>query len=194
MTKPTGGKHPVILRDKATNNHAIDSYGYGRVPHLFFVLANQYPDVPVTFLLTLFFLWDKTVGTDAVTETGDCALSQIPVRRQEKVKWLAALVVAGFFTAQKPKSGGANQDSTLYEYKNPTADEWDVFFHRAEIVGRFPNWDSVSKEEFSKHFADVRNHARRSFAIPEMIGRGLKPPSPKKKTETTVRLAGPQKS
>jgi len=155
------------------------------MPHLFFVLFNDYyPDVPITLLLTLFFLWDKTVGTDATIEMGDCALSQIPVRRQEKVKWLTALVSAGFFTAKKPQSlGGANQDSTLYEYKNPTSDEWDEFFRRAEILGRFPNWDAVSKEEFGKHFADIRSPARRSFSFSDMIGRGMKKPSPKKKAK-----------
>jgi hypothetical protein len=185
MTRPIRGKHPVILREKATGNHAIDSYGYGRMPHLFFVLFNDYyPDVPITLLLTLFFLWDKTVGTDATIEMGDCALSQIPVRRQEKVKWLAALVSAGFFTAKKPQSlGGANQYSTLYEYKNPTSDEWDEFFRRAEILGRFPNWDAVSKEEFGKHFADIRSAARRSFSFSDMVGRGMKKPSPKKKAK-----------
>jgi hypothetical protein len=35
MTNPTGGKHRVTLRDKATGNHAIDSYAYSQMPHLY---------------------------------------------------------------------------------------------------------------------------------------------------------------
>ena len=188
MTKAIGGKHPVILREKATGNRALDSHGYSRVPHLFFVLANKY-DVPPSLLLTLLSLWDRTVGTDAATEMGDCALSQIPVKNErDKLKWLAAFEAAGFFSVTKPKSGGAKQQSTLYEYKNPLADDWDEFFRRAGILARFENWEKVSKEKFGQLFADISSSARRSFSIADMIGRGLKPP---KKNAATVRLAGP---
>jgi hypothetical protein len=197
MTKAIGGKHRTTLREKATGNHAIDSYAFSRMPHLFFVLASEkyYPKVPVSLLLTLFFLWDRTVGDDAVAECGDIALSQIPVRRQEKVKWLAAFEAAGFFERKKPKSGGANHESTWYAYSNPTADEWDEFFRRAEILVRFENWDKVSKEEFSQHFADIRSGQQRRpyYALLDMLGRGQQPDSSKKKTEATVRLAGPPK-
>ena len=131
MTIPSGGKHRTTLRDKATGNHAIDSYAYSQMPHLFFVLSNTY-SVPPSLLLTLFFLWDRTVGGGS--DCGDVALSQIPVRRQDKVKWLAAFEAADFFEVEKPKVGGAQQRGTFYVYKNPTADEWDEFFRRAEIL------------------------------------------------------------
>jgi hypothetical protein len=192
MTKSIGGKHPTILRDHATGNNAIDSYAYSRMPHLFFVLANTY-DVPPSLLLTLFFLWDRTIGNDAEAECGDIALSQIPVRRQEKVKWLAAFESANFFAVTKPKIGGAQHRGTFYEYKNPTADEWDEFFRRSEILQRFEGWDKVSKEKFGQHFADIRSGqpSRPLYFLLDMLGRGQQP---SKKTETTVRLAGPRKS
>jgi hypothetical protein len=177
MTNPTGAKsiHRVTLRDKATTNHALDSYAYGRMPHLFFVLANKY-DVPPSLLLAVFFLWDRTVGTDD-SGCGDCALTQIPLRRQEKVKWLEALVAANFFERVKSKSGGANQSGSFYAYQNPTADEWDEFFRRAEILQRFPNWDGAKTEKFGQLFSDIRSDDRLSsraayFAFLELLGRG----------------------
>lgn len=175
MTNPTGDKsiHRVTLRDKSTNNHALDSYAYGRMPHLFFVLANKY-DVPPELLLTVFFLWDRTVGADD-SGCGDCALSQIPLRRQDKVKWLDALVAANFFTCSKAKSGGAQQSGSFYAYENPTADEWDEFFRRAEILDRFPKWDKVTTEKFGKLFSDIRNEKRERapmFAVAELLGKG----------------------
>jgi hypothetical protein len=159
------------------------------MPHLFFVLSNTY-SVPPSLLLTLFFLWDRTVGGGS--DCGDVALSQIPVRRQDKVKWLAAFEAADFFEVEKPKVGGAQQRGTFYVYKNPTADEWDEFFRRAEILQRFENWDKVSKEKFAQQFADIRSDKPRPaiYSLLDMLGRG-QTASSKKKTEATVRLAGP---
>jgi hypothetical protein len=153
-----------------------------------FVLVNK-NDVPPSLLLTLYFLWDRTVGNDAEAACGDLALSQIPVKNErDKVKWLAAFEASGFFEVEKPKSGGAKQRGTFYVYKNPTVDEWDEFFRRAEILQRYEKWEKVSKEKFCQLFADIRAAARRSFSMADMIGRGLKPP---KKNAATVRLAGP---
>ncbi len=147
-------KHPTYLREKATGNHALDAYAYGPSPHLFNRLALQYR-TPASLLMTVTFLWDRTVG--AGDDCGDCALSQIPVRRQEKVKWLAALVAANFFKCERAKSGGANQRGSFYVYENPSADEWDEFFRRAGILKRFSKWDAVQAEQFSRLFADIRS-------------------------------------
>ncbi len=174
-TKPTGGKHPTILKDKATGNHALDAYAYVRWPHLFNVLALKY-DVPPSLLLTLLFLWDRTVGTG--NDFGDVALSQIPVRRQEKVKWLAAFVAANFFERQKSKSGGRTQEGSFYVYNNPSADEWDEFFRRSEFLRRFPKWDAVSAESFARLSADVRDgrkgSAAATFALFDQLTGGMK--------------------
>jgi len=145
----------VVLRERSTGNHALDKDAYGPMPHLFFNLALKYP-VPPDFLLTVFFLWDKTVGQDADRDiaAGDCALSQIPVRPRARNRWLAALAAAGFWTVKKAKSGGANQRGSFYIYENPTAAEWGVLFKAASMVQHFRGWDrSTTPERFGKVFA-----------------------------------------
>jgi hypothetical protein len=177
MTNPIGAKsiHRITLRDKATNNHALDSYAYGRMPHLFFILANTY-EVPDSLLLTLFFLWDRTVGQDDAG-CGDCALSQIPARPRERIKWLTAFEASRFFTRVKSKSGGTKQAGSFYAYENPTADEWDEFFRRAAILKRFANWDKAEPAKFGQLFSDIRGDDRLStraayFAFLELLGKG----------------------
>ena len=154
MTKHSSGNY-VVLREKSTGNHALDKDAYGPMPHLFFNLALKYP-VTSDFLLTVFFLWDKTVGQDPDRDmaSGDCALSQIPVHPRTRNRWLAALVAAGFWSVQKTKAGGANQKGSFYTYENPTAAEWEVLFEAASMVHNFKGWDrGTSTERFAKSFA-----------------------------------------
>ena len=158
MAKTPTDKHTNTLRDKSTGNLAMDAYAYGPWPHLFNVLTNKYA-VPPSFFITLNFLWDRTVGSKD-TPCGDIALSQIPGRRQEKVKWLAALVSARFFERVKTQPGGKDQEGSFYAYDvKVTADEWDEFFKRAAMLASFPKWDEVKGEVFSRLFADVRDPA-----------------------------------
>lgn len=148
MNNPTGDKTWVTLRDKATGNHALDQDAYGPVPHLLFNLAVKYT-VPDEFLLTVLFLWDRTVGTG--DDCGNCALSQIPVRARDKTRWLAALVECGFWECRK----ASNRDhvGSFYEYKNPTAAEWERFFKVASITRKFSNMDGISPARFGQVFA-----------------------------------------
>ena len=166
MPERTIDKHPTILKDKATGNHALDSYAYARWPHLFAALALKY-SVPPDMLLTLLFLWDRTVGTG--DDCGDCAMSQIPVRARAATKWLAAFVAADFFSCMKAIPGGADQRGSFYEYKNPSTNEWDEFFRRAEILQRFGNWDAVPADRFALHFRDIKNPQGESLAFLEFI-------------------------
>jgi len=145
--------HRTTLHEKATGNHALDAYAYGPWPHLFSVLARKY-NVPDAMLLTLLFLWDMTVGTG--DDCGDAALTQIPIRARDRLKWLAAFVAAGFFKCEKATPGGADQRGSFYEYTNPTADDWDEFFRRAAAAYKFPGWDAVSTEQFATIFEDIR--------------------------------------
>ena len=162
MPKPAGTKHPTYLKEKATGNHALDAYAYGPWPHLFNRLALEYA-VPESLVMTLLFLWDRTVGSG--DDFGDCALSQIYARPRERSKWLAALTASGFFECTKAKSGGADQHGSFYVYKNPTADEWDEFFRRAGIVKKAPNWDKVLPEKFGRLFADIRSEGPKRSAV-----------------------------
>jgi hypothetical protein len=149
--RSTGGKKRfTLLRDKATGNNALDADAYGPMPHLFFNLAVEYK-VPSDFLLTLLFLWDRTVGTG--DDCGDCALSQIPVRPRDKSRWLAALVAAGFWDCKKAKSGGKNQRGSFHIYKNPPVEAWESLFQAAGIAQHLANRDAVSPERFGKVFA-----------------------------------------
>lgn len=162
MPKPTAGKHPTFLKEKATGNHALDAYAYGPWPHLFNRLALEY-EPPESLMLTLLFLWDRTVGSGE--GCGDCALSQIHVRDREKAKWLAAFVASNFFECVKAKSGGTKQSGSFYAYNNPTADEWDEFFRRAGILKKAANWDKIRPEKFGKLFADIRGEGKKASAV-----------------------------
>ncbi len=142
--------HPIYLKTKATGNHALDAYAYGRWPHLFTLLACKY-NPPPEMILVLLYLWDKTVGSG--DDCGDCALSQIPVHHRYRSKWLAAFVAVGFFDCEKHKTGGKSQRSNFYHYKNPTATDWDKFFQAAAMVKNFGNWDLVPTKEFANVFA-----------------------------------------
>jgi hypothetical protein len=156
MTTPSAGKTWVTLRDKATGNHALDKDAFACVPHLFFNLAVRYP-VPPEFFLTVLFLWDKTIGQDREDPCGDCADSQIPVRKPNRTRWLAALVAVGFWERKKPKLGGANQRGSFYDYKNPPADAWERMFKAASLSRNFPGLDGISKERFATMFARAVN-------------------------------------
>jgi hypothetical protein len=139
------------LRASATGNHALDESAYGPTPHLFFNLAVKYP-VPAEMLLTVLFLWDRTVGRDAERHSaaGDCALSQIPVRERNRNRWLAALIACEFWEREKAKSGGRHQSGSYYEYKNPTAKEWETFFEFASISRNVAGFDAITPERFGK--------------------------------------------
>lgn len=168
MSKTSNDKW-VTLRDKATGNHAFDQDAYGPFPHLFFNLANKY-SVPNDMLLTLFFLWDRTVGTG--NDCGDCALSQIPVQNRHKLRWLAALTESGFFSVTKTTPGGRKQEGSLYVYENPTAEQWELFFRMAAVVKTAvrnrETYDGVSPARFGKVFARAVGKAVDSTPIPEL--------------------------
>src|SRR5208282_4589469 len=134
--------HPTYLKNKATGNHALDAYAYGPWPHLFTRLACTYKP-PAEMLLTLLYLWDRTVGTG--NDCGDCALSQIPVHHRHRNKWLAAFIAAGFFECVKTKPGGKSkkQEGSFYVYKNPSANQWDAFFRAASVVVHYKGWDTA---------------------------------------------------
>lgn len=173
MSKRADKPHPVFLKEKATGNHALDSYAYGRWPHLFNVLALKYP-VPPEMLLTLLFLWDRTVGDG--DDAGDCARTQIPVRARHRDKWLSAFVAGGFFSCEKSESGGSakRQRGSFFIYKNPTADQWDQFFWRASILSRFEHWDDVLPNKFAALFEDITEPRAGGvmWALWELIGKG----------------------
>jgi hypothetical protein len=161
-SKPTdkyNWKQPRFLKEKATGNHALDSYAYSRWPHLFNVLALKY-NVPDSFILTLLFLWDRTVGSGE-EEAGDCALSQIPVNPRWKKKWIAALVAAGFFTCTREESGGRNQRGAFYVYNNPPAEAWAKFFFSAGNLCSHPRavagipWNKLPTERFARLFCGL---------------------------------------
>jgi hypothetical protein len=148
--KPTVLKSWDTLREKATGNYAIDRDAYVMVPHLLFNLAVAYT-VPDELILTVLFLWDKTVGEDIDVPIGNCALSQIPVRERNARRWLAALVAVGFWNCKK--SGYGDAKGSLYEYKNPTAEEWEDFFRAASVSRNFAGFDDIDPKRFGDIFA-----------------------------------------
>jgi hypothetical protein len=153
VSKPSSVlKNWDLLRDKATtDNHAINRDAYGMMPHLFFNLAVAYP-VPAELLLTIFFLWDKTVGTDIDAPTGRCSQSQIPVRQRNLRRWLAALTQAGFWECRE-KSGLGDKKGSLYAYKNPSAEDWETFFRVAHVSQDIAGVEDVEPEIFGRMFA-----------------------------------------
>jgi len=143
-----------LLKDRATGNHAIDREAYGMFPHLFCHLAIAYP-VPAELFLTIVFLWDRTVGADVTMPDGRCALSQIPVRERNKRRWLAALIAVGFWDCRE-KSGMGDKMGSLYEYRNPTAEEWETFFKVASLTRYMQDGargDEIEPEIFGRVFA-----------------------------------------
>src|ERR1019366_3910335 len=122
ILKVTAEFFPPKLRDeKATGNGAIDARGYTQFPHLFLDLARRF-SVPHEFLIVLLYLWDSTVGQWQPEERkgknpqGRIALSQFPVRVQQRNKWLQALLASGFFIRTE-LSGPAAKKGSLYEYE-----------------------------------------------------------------------------
>jgi hypothetical protein len=173
-SKPTAKrdfKQPRFLKEKATGNHALDAYAYGRWPHLFNALATEYP-VPDSFMVTLLFLWDRTVGSGEEA-AGDCAMSQIPVNERWRSKWIAALVASGFFTiAREADLGGRNQRGAFYVYNNPPAEAWAKFFWLASTLcseaGFNPKlpWNALPPARFAAMFTGLHKPDEDATALP----------------------------
>jgi|SRR5712671_1424256 len=146
----------------STDIPAIDSYFFGRWPHLFTLLSREY-EVPSDLLVVLLFLWEATVGAKDGPDRGYLALSQIPahlVRERNTLKWLAAFTAAEIFTVEV--AGPNDHKGSRYTYDESTSSSrWESFFQVAEWLNkRFKNWDKVKKAEFSKWFApDVLQYA-----------------------------------
>jgi hypothetical protein len=125
---------------------AIDSFFFGRWPHLFTLLAREY-NVPRDFLVVLLHLWEATVGCKQGPECGYLALSQVtnvPPRLRDK--WLAALVASGFFTVET--AGPHDREGSRYIYNEEASpEEWESFFHMAEWLNRLPHWDKVKESK-----------------------------------------------
>jgi hypothetical protein len=136
--------------DKATGNKAINRDAYGRMPHLFFNLAVEY-GVPDELFLTILFLWDKTVGANCDDPSGHCSMTQIPVRERNARRWLAALVMCGFWDCKK--SGLGDKKGSFYEYRNPSAEEWETFFRTASVLRDMAGFDNIRPEHFARIFA-----------------------------------------
>ena len=139
------------LKEKATPNELINRDAYGMVPHRLFNLARVYP-VPEDFLLTVLFLWDKTVGDDIDAPCGRCSLTEIPVRQRNARRWLAALTAVGFWECRE-KSGNGDKVGSLYEYKNPSADQWEQLFCAVSMSRLISGADDISPVRFGKMFA-----------------------------------------
>jgi len=106
-----------------------DVGGFVMWPHCFTRWAQKYKP-PDHFLLTLLFLWDATVNHKM---RGRLAISQIPVRKRDAVKWLAAFELCGFFTVAK--AGPRDLKGSLYAYKPDTdPDDWEVLFEWAAWI------------------------------------------------------------
>jgi hypothetical protein len=124
------------------------SNGFVMWPHCFTRWAQKYKP-PDHFLLTLLFLWDTTVNHKM---RGRLALSQIPVRQQYAMKWLAAFEMCGFFTVVK--AGPRDLKGSLYEYKPDTdPDQWEALFEWAAWITEATgprSWDEVSPTDFGR--------------------------------------------
>ncbi len=183
--KPTAkSKHYVTLTgDNATGNHAIDSYAYGPFPHLFTRLAVEYRP-PADMLLTLLFLWDRTVGRDELRDDamGDIALSQIPVQPRCKLRWLEAFVAAGFWERTTAARGGKQHKGSVYVYKNPTTEEWDKFFEAAAMAQHFDwNVETVPPKRWARLFAHIRDNQ-------PGIEDDVVPPTPEERADALERI------
>jgi hypothetical protein len=151
MARPLTTSIPSPPPDyKPSNIPAIDSFFFGRWPHLFTQLAREYR-VPGDLVLVLLFLWEATVGAKAGPDRGFLALSQIPVRGRQRDKWLAALEASRFFKVEK--AGPHDREGSHYTYnEKTTAQEWEAFFTLAEWLNNFPNWDAVETKKFGRWF------------------------------------------
>jgi hypothetical protein len=79
--------------------------------------------VSQSFWVTLLYLWKHTVGEET-DSCGELAITQIPARRKDVLKWLAALCETGFFEVQKARLG--DQNGSLYTYdETRTTEQWE---------------------------------------------------------------------
>jgi hypothetical protein len=138
---------------KPTNIPAIDSFFFGRWPHLFTLLAREYR-VPSDLLVVLMFLWEATVGAKEGPNKGYLAQSQVPehlVRERNLLKWLDALVASTFFTMEK--AGPHDHKGSRYTYDEDVSPQaWEAFFQVAEYLNGFKNWDDVDRDVFARWF------------------------------------------
>lgn len=130
-------------------------------PHDFNRLMMKY-QISHSFLVTLIYLWQATVGSGDDT-CGYLALRQIPVRRKHAEKWLAALCESGLFTVEKAKLG--SQDGSRYEYReDATMKDWETLFHRlAEIEKLGGLEDKFRVEKFGKMVANTFKQAEDDY-------------------------------
>ncbi len=131
---------------KETGIAAIDCAGYMRWPH-FFTWMMQKWNPPVHFVLTLFYLWNNTVGKKGLV--GNLAMSQIPVRPNERNKWMAAFVETGFFKVNR-RAGPHDREGSVYEYNRDTTPlEWELLFKAAWMADHIEGWDDLRTEDFA---------------------------------------------
>ena len=114
-------------------------------PHEFNRLMMKY-QISHSFLVTLLYLWQATVGSGDDT-CGHLALTQIPVRRKHAEKWLTALCKSGLFKVDKAKLG--DQTGSFYEYReDATLKEWERLFYvlaQLELLGGLDDNFTVKK-------------------------------------------------
>jgi hypothetical protein len=132
---------------KETGIAVIDCGAYTRFPHFFVWMLRKW-NPPAHFVLTLFYLWNATVGKKGLV--GNLAMSQIPVRTHERNKWMAAFVETGFFKLVR-RAGPHDREGSVYEYnKDTTPREWELLFKAAWTANSFEGWDDVSTESFAR--------------------------------------------
>lgn len=145
-----------------TGNAALDALGYTRCPHVFLELARRFP-VPHELFVVVFYLWDATVGQPQVVDgaqdktrnpQGRIALSQIPVRHQQRDKWIDALLASRLFLLTE-KAPPEEKKGSLYAYNNATATtlDWLRFFAMASMMKAFSaDKDDIPRAQFKKMF------------------------------------------
>jgi len=157
MARPLTNSIPPPPPDyKPCGIPAIDTFFFGRWPHLFTLLAREY-NVPPDLLLVLLSLWEATVGAKAGPDRGLLSNSQFFARGRSRDKWVAALEASEFFMV---KTAGPSDQASRYTYdEEVTAEQWESFFEMAEFLNAFPNWDvnkktgrGVTAEKFAKWF------------------------------------------
>jgi hypothetical protein len=145
-----------------TGNAALDALAWMRFPHLFLELARRF-DAPHELLVVLLYLWDATVGQPQMVDgehdssrnpKGHIALSQIPVRHQQRDKWIDALIASRLFLLVE-KAPPESKVGSLYEYNNAEATTrlWFCFFAMSSMVTDFSgDKDDITREQFKKMF------------------------------------------
>jgi hypothetical protein len=134
---------PKILN--SPHNTIITALGYTMWPHLFLELNRRFgPEGELNDLLVvLLHLWDATVGKAqykdgeplprGVNPKGRLSTSQIPLRRQQKSKWMHALLKSEFFKREETEL--PDKRGSLYEYDNNTSvEDWVFFFAKAQLA------------------------------------------------------------